>query len=388
MGKKPIFLNQSFRVVLVIALLFITLLRVVSPIGKNWSKFTEKFDPKLYEKKYNQSQWVIPNSKNVMSDEDLYSYSGFRYINGLNPILNSPEVPPLGKYLIGLSIVMFGNQRVISVITAVLSLFVLAQIVSFATKSPVAISLAIGVTSINSIFIDQIKFAPQLDIFYLLFLLLFFTFFLLFLKHKNKFFFIFSGISIGLFFSTKFFVMSFLIVNLTLLLFFLFKNTDKKKAIVHMFWLNMIASVVFLSTYIIYFSLGGNLRSFLGVQKWIFLFYLNSPIDSSKLYGSYLGLIFLNKWRYWSEGYPIISYSYWSVVWPITAVLSVFSIFKLWVANKIKNDTFLLVVCFLAIYNLFLFITPIYPRYLLLLFVPMNILIAIYFGKVIETKLK
>src|SRR3990167_1727362 len=222
MGKKSIFLT--------IFLFIFSFYNIVNPIVNNWSKFSEKFDPNLYEKKYYKSQWSVPNSKNPISDEELYAYSGYKYLKGINPILISPEVPPLGKYLVGTSIQIFGNQRIFSIIIAVLSLLVIAHIVYEATKSLFASSLAVFLTSINSLFIDQIIHSPQFDIFQLFFLLLFIIFFFLYLKYQTILYLVASGLSMGYFNSTKFFLLYFILMNAFVFIFFTIRKTNLIKS--------------------------------------------------------------------------------------------------------------------------------------------------------------
>ena len=374
-------MGKSWGIVIII----ISLVFLSTVVYRNKNLYTTKFDPSIFEKKYNQSQWVIPNSKNVISDEDLFTYVGYRYIKGLNPILINPETAHLGKYLIGLSIILFKNQRIMSLIVGFLSLLVLSHIVYYSTKSLIASSIAIFLTSINSLFSDQLIHAPQLDIFQLLFLLLFMIFFLFYKKTGIKLFLLSAGLSLGYFISSKFFLVSFIIMNLVLFIYYFIRKIDFKKIFVELAVLNIVSLLTYVFTYVAYFLYGGTFRGFLGVQKYIFIFYKSSRIEISKLLGSYLNLIFFNNWRYWTDGYPIIHYQYWSILWPVVFILGLISAIKFMKDKKArKDDLTVLLTSFLIVYNLFLFVTPIYPRYLLLLFVPLNIIIAIYFGKMLE----
>ena len=377
--------KNKFALILPTILLISSFFYLFFVILQNKVLYTEKFDPKLYEKKYNQSQWVVPNSKNIISDEDLFTYAGYKYIKGLNPILINPETSHLGKYLIGLSIVLFNNQRIMSLIVGFLSLLVLSHLVYYSTKSPIAVSIAIFLTAVNSLFTDQLIHAPQLDIFQLLFFFLFIIFFLIYKKTGAILFLFSAGLSIGYFISAKFFLVSFFIMNLMLLIYYFISKIDFKKIFLELAALNIVSLLIYVFTYVGYFIYGGTFRGFLGVQKWIFLFYRSSKIEIAKLLGSYLNLIFFNNWRYWTDGYPIIHYQYWSILWPVVFILGLVSAFKLLTDKKArKDDLTILMTSFLIIYNIFLFVTPIYPRYLLLLFVPFNIIIAIYFGKMLE----
>src|SRR3990167_3285667 len=59
------------------------------------------YDPVYWEKRYLESQWVNPMSKHPIGDHGLYTWAGWAYVHGENPILINGETPPLGKYFIG-----------------------------------------------------------------------------------------------------------------------------------------------------------------------------------------------------------------------------------------------------------------------------------------------
>jgi len=65
--------------------------------------FYYKFDPTYWENYYYTSQWNVANSQRVIGDEGVYRYIGYRLVNGENPFNVDYWVPPLGKYLYGLS---------------------------------------------------------------------------------------------------------------------------------------------------------------------------------------------------------------------------------------------------------------------------------------------
>lgn len=415
--------NLLFFLSLFIILISISYLSFI--IAENKILYIEKFDAKKYKKIYENSQWMKaePKVKNEwaiklgytgwdnyidetqgkdeklnslipvkgISDEDLYSYSGYEYIKGKNPILLNPEAPPLGKYLIGLSIILFNNQRVISVITAFLCLLLIFTLTKKITHSNLFSSIAVLLTTTNTLFTDQIIHTPQLELFQLFFILLFIFIFSIF-KEKNKYqFLILSGIILGFSLSIKVFFLNYILVNSWLLTYYflrcLLKREKIQTAIKEILFLNIITLFSFTLTYIMYFVHDGTLRSFLGTQKWIFHFYQQSSINTGKLLGSYLNLILFNKWKVWSEGYPIVQYEHWSFFWPITFITGLASCFFLGLSRKVKkNNLTLILISFIVVYSAFLFIVPIFPRYLLLLFIPLNILIAVLLNKLITIK--
>jgi len=361
-------------------------------IFKNQNKIFKKFDDKNYEKKYYQSQWINPNSKNPISDEDLYAYAGFKYIKGTNPFLINPEAPPLGKYIIGVSIILFKNHRILSLCFAFFSLLLSFFVTYQMSSSFFASSLVIFLTAINSLFQDQLIHSGQLEIYQYFFAIVFVIFFNFYLKNKKIRYLFLSGITLGAFISIKFFFFHFLLFNFWLILFFFFiaKKFKINFVIKTYIFLNIIALATFTLTYWRFFLLGGTIKQFLGAQKWIFLFYQQSKIDNIKILGSYLGLIFINRWRYWSNNYPFIQYENWSAIWPLVFIFGSYSIYHFFKQKSFKkNQTsfypYILLSFFLAS-NIFLFFTPIYPRYLLSLFLPLNIFFAINIDKLIKMK--
>lgn len=375
-------------------IIFLSIFYLIIVLLSNKKNIFEKFNPDLYQKKYLESQWVIPQSKNQISDIDLYAYAGYKYVKGENPILINPEAPPLGKYIIGLSILLFQNFRILPIVLSFFSLVLIFLLTYKINYSILSASISFFLTAINTIFLDQIINAGQLEIFQLFFILLIILFFSYYLKNKKIINLLLTGIFFGCFISVKFFLYHFVLVNSWLVLFFLINYTNNKlkinKIIFIIFSLNLVAIITYIITYFRFFQLGGNFHNFLGSQKWIFLFYQQSKINSLKTIGSYLSLIFFNKWRYWSNNYPFIKYENWSFIWPIIFVSGCFSLFKLTNKNNnrpIKNIfIFDLLFSFFIIYNLFLFFTPIYPRYLLLLFFPLNIFLSIYISQLICKK--
>src|SRR3989344_1052163 len=363
-------------------IIFISLFIFTVQVYLNRSIFLQKFNPAKYEEKFLESQWRVPESKNVISDEDLYSYAAYKYIHGENPILINSETPHLGKYLIGLSILIFNNQRIFSIIIALLTLGVIYKLILMQTKSSLLSSLGVLLTALNTTFIDQIIHSPQLDIYQLFFFLLMAYFLIQYITHKNNHSLLLSAFFYGCTLSTKFFFQSYLLITLFMIIFFA-KQYGKKFCWIKPFIIfNAIALVIYTLSHFSYFLHGGDIRGFLGMQKWIILLYKSTSINLLKVAGGYLGLIFLNSYRFWSEGYPLVSYQYWSLFWPITFVLGMILAIVNFV-SKNKHIVSLFFSSWVIIYAFFLLIVPIYPRYLLLLFVPQIILIVLYGKKFI-----
>jgi hypothetical protein len=133
----------------------------------------------------------------------------------------------------------------------------------------------------------------------------------------------------------------------------------------------VVAAVTFLATYYQYFLLGGSLRGFMGVQKYIVTFYGNASIPLFEFAGNYLRLIFTGSWKFWDSARSVSNYSEWNILWPIIYIVGIYKLRIRWMENKKTH----FLIWFIILYNIFIFIIPIFPRYLLLLYIPLIILI-------------
>lgn len=108
-------------------MVFLLLLLIIFPIGRivwqKWDYYLSPFDLERAQGLYNISQYVKEEGAAWIADEIVFAYAGWNYINGGNPILLNPENPPLGKYLVGLSIKLFNNEKIPTLIFGLLSLF-------------------------------------------------------------------------------------------------------------------------------------------------------------------------------------------------------------------------------------------------------------------------
>src|SRR4029077_15138550 len=69
-----------------------------------WQRF-----PALKQTYFN-SKYAKKNGNPVPPDETIYAFAGGYLITGNSPLTVVPEVPPLGKYLIGTSAILFDNE--------------------------------------------------------------------------------------------------------------------------------------------------------------------------------------------------------------------------------------------------------------------------------------
>lgn len=302
-------------------------------------------------------------SKGV-SDSFLYSYVGYRYVTGTAPQLLNPEHPPLAKYLIGLSILYLHNENCILILVGFLTLILVGILTYLMSHSIVRTGCAVLLTSTSTLFIDQLIHGPQLELFQLFFFLCLVLTLTLAQQSSHKFSFtILSGIFYGCMLATKT-VFPFLLLT-TVWLLFMGKWNIKYRATI---W--VIGVTVFTFSYLAYFMQGGTVRGFLGVQKYIVVFYQNAHIPLSEFIGNYLRLIFTGYWKFWDTMRSVSRYSEWNVSWPLLFVLGMTAVFR-------KRTKMAGLAIFIILYNGFLLVTPMFPRYLVLLYVPMFIVMCV-----------
>lgn len=308
--------------------------------------YTSKYDPKYWEYRYNTSQWVVPNSKNGIGDDGLYAYAGWKYITGLNPILNSPEVPPFGKYMVGLTILIFKNQNIFAILSCIFALAFYFLLNKSLFKNSLLAFIPILLFSFQPLFWEQLSST----FFDLLQMGILFAIFYFILK-KN---YIFASIFIGLFTATRFPFMSALVVFACVAYVFLNSRKDVGKFLLSLcLW-----PAVYVISYLQFFLLGGSIIDFLKVIKYVFNFYTTG----AKTVNNFMifEMIFFGKWfTWWGE---VLRVKEWSIFWPISFILSMLSL-----RLGFKKSEFQLIILWVVVFVLFLIIIPSYPRYLLLL---------------------
>lgn len=368
----------------------------------------KKYDPAAAEKKYGQSQWqqsqnvssdkvldewaiangytgwknymdetvdesVITSTKSKIlkavadkgvSDSFLYSYVGYRYAQGADPSLLNPEHPPLAKLLIGTSVLLFGNEHIIGIAVAFLTL-ILVGLISFQMKRSVFMAgVSMFFTSLFPLFTDQLVNGPQLELYQLFFFLGMIFFIMWGSKKNNAIHFCMAGIAFGMLLSTKT-LLPFLALFGAWLLISL-RNRWKELSL-----LLGVGALTFCLTYYSYFLHGGTIRTFLGLQKYIVTYYGNANIPLLEFAGNYLRLIFTGSWKFWDSARSVSAYSEWNLLWPILFLMGMYGLRRQWVTYKQTH----MLILFILLYNVFVFIVPVFPRYLLLLYIPLIILL-------------
>ncbi|HVZ59071.1 MAG TPA: hypothetical protein VG935_04950 [Patescibacteria group bacterium] len=329
-----------------IILLSVFIFQLGRAVINYWPRYTQNLGGPYWKTRYLESQWVVPDSKNSIGDDGLYAYHGYELVMGGDPTLINPEVPPLGKYLIGLCVLFLHNNNIFGLFTGIycLTMFYLLNRVLFKDRLLAFIPLVLFVC--EPLFVTQLQ-ASYLDT--LLLGTLFLSFFL-FLKK----WYIPAMMSVGCLAAIKFSYLSVFVVAAMGAYFLLRNNSqDRWKFIVPM----VFVPGILLLSYLNYFLLGHTIIDFLKVQKYIINFYAigaKAPIPVMVI-----PMLFLDKWYTWWNG--VMKIDEWTILWPLATLGGLLSIFYLKQAGK-----FLLLMLWVAAYFVFLLLTPVWPRYLLL----------------------
>ncbi len=294
---------------------------------------------------------ILPEYQKIsIGDDGLYAYAGYAYITGVDPTLLNAELPPFGKYIIGLFELTTGVMGSFSLFFTGLSLVLLFVFTKITFKSNLLASISVLLFSFEPILIEQMR-APYLDTIYLCLFLLTSIFFL-----RQKY--LLSGITLGLFMSVKppFFAAIILVV------FALYVVVQKKKVIKPMLLILLLAGLVYVLTYTRMFFLGHTLTNFIQVQKYMIHFY---STGAKAVIGAVVPMLLQGKWLTWFGQTLVVSE--WTVLWPLGVVGAVSGGIVFFMNVKNKNGGVWFHILWVGGYVIFLALTPIFPRYLLLL---------------------
>lgn len=309
-----------------------------------------------------------------ISDAQLYEYVGYLMLTKHDLSINR-EHPPLGKYLIGLSILLWRNTGVIVVICSALILVCVFSLVYLLTRSFLRSAVALLLTVLQGSLIDQIQNNPQLDIFQLFFLLITLFCFVLFLQKRKIILLCIGSVFLGLFLCVKSTLIFGIITLVWISVFMVFLKKEKLHTFQNALAVAMGVTSGYLIPYIPFFVYGFSLIDFLKQIRYAFIFYSNSSIPIMPFVGNSIRLIFTGSWKFWSSGYPVSNYKYWNILWPLLFVAGLLGIWKNYTYIR-KNTQLLLFGTLLCVLFAFFLVIPIFPRYFILFYITLIIFLC------------
>jgi len=152
------------------------------------------FDYLALEQRYRNWMANPGDLKWFITDSDLYAYAGWNYVNGVSPDKINFEHPPLAKYLIGLSAVVFGSPNAVGMALGAFSLLILYELSKKLLGRLLFSLVPVYMLSLERIFI-VFSSTSMLDVYLVFFLLLS----ILLYSHKLKYVGVLGGsIALGL----------------------------------------------------------------------------------------------------------------------------------------------------------------------------------------------
>lgn len=353
--KKPlyIFLCATF--------FLISLFQPISILYKQRESFFAKGYTKQYsslERLYRQSQYVKRENAGIIPDQALESFAAGAFLNGINPILIIHDQPPMGRYILSLSILLFDNVNTIMVILFILSSFGIFLVTRLVLNNFFFSLVPLSIFINEPLSINKFYNSPLLEPIQLPFIIFALYFFILgIIKKKYTKWFILTSLMLGFVISIRFFMLGVFLVFAMLAYFLIRRKIDKRFIF---FVLSLpIALLVLIASYTKTMQLGSTFLNVLGIQKYIFYYHkaqLSLPF-------SFWDLLFFNRWHTWWGVRAIASDPQWIVIWPISAFfVLVFSI--LGILKKISvSEPEKIIIIWIVIYSLFLSLGESSTRY-------------------------
>ncbi|MBI5449375.1 hypothetical protein HY948_03605, partial [Candidatus Gottesmanbacteria bacterium] len=268
----------------------------------NHGIYFSHFDPSYWKGRFDHSQWQLPQSERGIGDDGLYAYGGYILSQGADPAGFNAEMPPLGKYMIGFTIVLFRNGQLYGLITMTIAIGIFFLCAKLLLRDTVRALSATLILALDPLITSQFAIT-MLESGQLLFLLL-----LCLGLSQKKYHAVFLGLVFGAFSAIKFPLVSPLICMGIIALIW-----QKTKRVAPIFLFLAASIVAYLSAYLRYFSLGHTLINWLGVQKWIVNFYLHANLLPN--FGSFVTAL-TTGWiqNFFTRGWERATE--WSPVWP------------------------------------------------------------------------
>jgi hypothetical protein len=356
-------LYSLFCVALFIAILLQPISKLYSQGDSFFSRgYSSQYD--LFKKAYYGSQYVKKNNPGIMPDQTLESFAAGAFLKGINPILIIHDQPPLGRYMLSLSILLFDNPNTIMVLFFFLSALGVFLIGKSILKDTFLSLIPLGIFINEPIFLNKFYNSPLLEPIQLPFIIFALYFFVQGIINKKYVkWFILTSIMLGFVISIRFFVLGVILVS-SMIIYLLLSRQFNKKLIVFLITLSL-SVVVLLISYARTIQLGSSILHIFGIQKYIYIYHkqqLSLPF-------SFWDLLLLNRWHIWWGTRGIISDPQWIIIWPISMILTLFYILLGFIKKILLSEQEKIIIIWIIAYCMFLsfgesstrYFTPLLP---------------------------
>ncbi|OGH43924.1 MAG: hypothetical protein A3J14_01900 [Candidatus Levybacteria bacterium RIFCSPLOWO2_02_FULL_37_18] len=270
---------------------------------------------------YYSSQYVKKDHPNIIPDNALEAFAGGIFLKGLNPILIVHDQPPLGRYIISFSILLFDNVSTIPVFLHLLSVVGLLLISKKIFRKFLPAVIPVGIFVSQSFFLNEMNVAPTLEPIQLPFIIFSLYFFIKGIEEKKDIpWFILSAIMVGFVISIRFFSLGVALVA-SMSSCILITERMRKKTI-HFFLVLPLSILVLLLSYTKTIVSGYSILQIFGIQKYMLLYHQSKFTLPLTVWD----LLMFNRWHTWWGNRAISKDPEWSVFWPISTILSFLNI--------------------------------------------------------------
>lgn len=226
--------------------------------------FLQSYDANYWKDRFEHSQWAFPLSQRIIGDDGIYSYGGYRLIQGDSIETTNSNKPPVGIYLIGLSILFFKNpvfsELIIGIGTVIFFYLLALELLKDKKLALMTATLFTLEPFIFSNFAITLLDLPQL-----FFLLINLVFLLYAVKNKkfSSLLILISGLSLGFFTETKPPLLLPIIIGLESIYLY------KQKYFWQFFPMAIGFTIGIITPYFRYFQLGHNLIDYIKLHKYM-----------------------------------------------------------------------------------------------------------------------
>lgn len=328
-----------------------------------------------YKNSYYSSQYVQKENPEIIPDEIFNGFAGGFFLLGNNPIHIVHDHPPLGRYLISLSILIFKNEHLLIIFCQFLTLFSLYLISKNLIKRKIVALIPLFIFAFEPLYLNQFKYTPLLEPIQLPFIFLSLYFIYRSISSKKRIDFFLTSILIGLVISIRFFPVGMFLYFTWLFSVFMANKRQIKKVILS----SPLILIILLATYFKCFGEGYSLKQVLGIQRYIYEYHQSQLMMPFFAFD----LLLFNRWHTWWGERLIIADPQWRIWWPVSffiTLLGVVSRFKKYFLKKDKPLE-LILVTWVVIYLVFLSLGQATTRYFFPLLPILYILSVHYFIK-------
>lgn len=343
-------LDYIFSFLLIIVVIF----NLVTLVARNKDIYLAKFDFQKTHELYINSQFASdPNERRyIIDDPELFSYAGYQYVRGVNPTDINFEHPPLVKYFFGISIFLFGNASIIQILFGVLLLITIYLIGKEIFRNHSLSLLPLVFLSSDSLFQNQFIY-PYLDLAHILIITTAILFFLKAARDKRYYF--LSAFFLGLLVISKY--LGFIAIPMLVAYCFLRRRDD---FFLYLKYIFVIVPLVYLLTYLTFFSASSNLVDFIFLHEKIIRLYRSYLPEYP--WGEIWRILVLGDWRVWFGSEPFAKVMEWTILWPLSLIATFIALLFL---RGEKNEALDLSVLWSLLYPLSASFHVIFPRHVL-----------------------